>query len=86
MFYILLRRTLMLWTCTLFACLAQAQNISVVGELSEDPIDQTANTSGTMKTDLNDKRCAIIKVQTTQKGLTFEIGTSTAITAIEQQN
>lgn len=86
MFNILIRRTLMLWTCTLFACLAQAQNISVVGELSEDPIDQTANTSGTMKTDLNDKRCAIIKVQTTQKGLTFEIGTSTAITAIEQQN
>lgn len=86
MFYTLLKRTLMLWACSLFVCLAQAQNISVVGELSEDPIDQTANTSGTMKTDLNDKRCAIIKVQTTQKGLTFEIGTSTAITAIEQQN
>lgn len=61
MFYILLRRTLMLWTCTLFACLAQAQNISVVGELSEDPIDQTANTSGTMKTDLNDNAALSLK-------------------------
>lgn len=86
MFFTLLKRTLMLMACTIIACIAQAQNISVVGELTEDPTDQTANTTGTIKTDLNDKRCAIIKVETTQRGLTFEIGTSTAITAIEEQN
>lgn len=86
MFFTLLKRTLMLMACTIIACIAQAQNISVVGELTEDPTDQTANTTGTIKTDLNDKRCAIIKVETTQKGLMFEIGTSTAITAIEEQN
>lgn len=86
MFFTLLKRALMLMACTIIACIAQAQNISVVGELTEDPTDQTANTTGTIKTDLNDKRCAIIKVETTQRGLTFEIGTSTAITAIEEQN
>lgn len=86
MFFTLLKRTLMLMACTIIACIAQAQNISVVGELTEDSTDQTANTTGTIKTDLNDKRCAIIKVETTQRGLMFEIGTSTAITAIEEQN
>lgn len=61
MFFTLLKRTLMLMACTIIACIAQAQNISVVGELTEDPTDQTANTTGTIKTDLNDKRALSLK-------------------------
>lgn len=81
----LLQRILFLMLCAISALLGQAQNIEVVGEITEDPTDQTANTAPIIK-DLNDKPCAVIKIETIQKGLVFDIGTSTSIVKVEMQN
>ena len=61
-------------------------SITVVGELTEDANDQTANTSGTIVKDLNGKTCSLIKVETTQQGFSFDIGSSVAIVKIEGRN
>lgn len=81
----LLQRILLLMVCAIGTLLGHAQNIEVVGEITEDPGDQTANTAPIIK-DLNDKPCAVIKIETTQKGIIFDIGTSTSIVKVEQQN
>ena len=45
--------------------------------------DLTANTSGTMVTDQNGDKCALIKVETTQTGFTFNAG-QLGVTKTEQ--
>ncbi len=60
-----------LWLCLI--SLAQAQNISVASfELS--PNDLTANLEGTTVYDQNGQKCALIRIQTTQKGFSFDVG------------
>lgn len=47
--------------------------------------DQTANTPGTELPDQNDDRCAIIKIETTQHGFSFDVG-SLGVMRVEEQN
>ena len=59
------------WLCLI--SLAQAQNISVASfELA--PNDLTANLEGTTVYDQNGQKCALIRIQTTQKGFSFDVG------------
>lgn len=64
-----------------FAHIAAAQKMSVA-EFYLDETDLTANTEGTIVYDLNGEKCALIKIETTQKGLTFD-GGSLGITKTE---
>ena len=59
----------------LFLCvhLAQAQNLAVQN-FRMDEADMTANTHGTTVMDQNGQKCALIRVQTTQTGFTFDAG------------
>lgn len=50
-----------------------------------DESDQTANVSPTMRTDINGEKCALIKIATTQKNFSFDVG-SLGITHTEWQN
>ena len=52
----------------------QAQNLAVQSFLM-DETDLTANTAGTTVIDQNGNKCALIKVETTLKGFTFDAGT-----------
>jgi formylglycine-generating enzyme required for sulfatase activity len=52
---------------------AQAQGI-IVQSFQLDETDLTANTSGTMVYDQNGDKCALIKVETLQRGFTFDGG------------
>lgn len=54
-------------------CTAFAQNISVAS-FSMLENDLTANTQGTIVYDQNGEKCALIKVETTQTGFTFDAG------------
>ena len=46
--------------------------------------DLTANTPGTMVKDQNGEVCALIKVEATQKGFTFDVGVLGVTTIVEQ--
>ncbi|MCI6822799.1 MAG: SUMF1/EgtB/PvdO family nonheme iron enzyme [Bacteroidales bacterium] len=59
------------WLCLI--SLAQAQNISVASFVL-DPNDLTANLEGTTVYDQNGQKCALIRIQTTQKGFSFDVG------------
>lgn len=50
-----------------------AQNISVLG-FNMDPSDLTANTAGTIVMDQNGHKCALIKIETTKTGFSFDAG------------
>ena len=64
------------------ATLASAQSISVANfRLAEN--DLTATTHGTEVKDQNGNTCALIKVETTQTGFTFDVG-SMGVTKTEQ--
>ena len=52
---------------------SHAQNLSVESFVLAET-DLTANTPGTMYNDQNGEICALIKVETTQKGFTFDVG------------
>ena len=59
-----------------FLCLTSllsAQNISVTS-FELDPNDLTANLEGTTVYDQNGQKCALIRIQTTQKGFSFDVG------------
>ena len=59
-----------------------SQSISVAS-FSLDENDLTANTEGTIVLDQNGEKCALIKVETTQTGFTFDVG-SLSICKTEQ--
>ena len=62
---------------------ATAQKMSVESfELLETDI--TAITGSTMKLDQNGDKCALIKIQTTQKGFMFDVGTLGVVDVVEQ--
>ena len=50
-----------------------AQNISVAS-FTLDEKDLTANLSGTSVEDQNGQKCALLRIQTTEKGFTFDVG------------
>ena len=64
--------TISLLLC-LLQCPAHAQNIAVESFVLEET-DLTAITPGTMIKDHNGEVCALIKLETTQKGFTFDVG------------
>ncbi len=59
--------------CFVGVAAAQAQGI-IVQSFQLDETDLTANTQGTMVYDQNGDKCALIKVETLQRGFTFEGG------------
>lgn len=61
---------------------AQAQNIAVESFVLAQT-DLTANTPGTMYKDQNGEVCALIKVETTQKGFTFDVGVMGVTAVVE---
>ena len=81
----------MLRFCCLFALLlaagaaARAQEDMSVEAFYYDEHDMTANTPGTKREDINGYTAALIKVETTQKGFTFDVGSSAAIIETVQQ-
>ena len=60
------------------------QNMSIAS-FKMDESDQTANVSPTMKRDNNGEKSALIKIITTQKNFSFDVG-SLGVTATEWQN
>ena len=60
-----------------------AQNLAVA-DFYADVTDQTANSYGTTVTDQNGEKCALIKVESTLTGLTFDIG-SLGVTEVKQK-
>ena len=61
----------------------QAQNL-VVQSFRMDESDLTANTAGTIVMDQNGQKCALIKVETTQTGFSFDAG-SLGVAKTEQK-
>ena len=66
-------RTLSILLFAAFAALLPAQNIDVAS-FAHDPKDLTANLEGTTVYDQNGNKCALIRIQTTQKGFSFDVG------------
>ena len=62
---------------------AQAQNI-IVQSFRMDETDLTPNTTGTIVFDQNGDKCALIKVETTQQGFMFDVG-SLGVRKVEQK-
>lgn len=62
--------TFILCFCCTYLC---AQNINVTS-FDCDEKDLTANLQGTTVLDQNGNKCALIRIQTTQKGFTFDVG------------
>ena len=63
----------LLFLLLLYSFVARAQNLAVQ-KFELDATDMTANTYGTIVTDQNGLKCALIRVQTTQTGFTFDTG------------
>jgi formylglycine-generating enzyme required for sulfatase activity len=59
---------------TFCVIVVQAQNLAVQS-FRMDETDLTANTAGTTVIDQNGNKCALIKVETTLRGFTFDAGT-----------
>lgn len=72
----------------LFFCLVSlsgyGQSMSIAS-FKLDESDQTANVNPTMRMDINGEKCALIKIATTQKSFSFDVGTL-GITHTEWQN
>ena len=64
--------------------LLMGQNISV-SEFYLDQNDQTANAHGTQVSDQNGEACALIRIQTTQKGFAFDVG-SIGVTKVDENH
>ncbi len=75
----------LLTTIITFLCLltVHAQKLKVES-FRMDENDLTANTAGTTVMDQNGQKCALIKVETTQKGFTFDAG-SLSVVKTEQK-
>ena len=80
-------KRLILFASFLFTFIAgYAQNIAVA-DFYYDPNDLTARTSGTSRKDQNGNLSALIKVETTEKGLwSFDVGMLGIVGSIEVQN
>lgn len=78
-----MRRIVMFTVCLSLAFVqSMAQNVEIASfELLE--LDLTANTHGTIKYDQNDEKAALIKIQTPERGFTFD-GGAMGIVAMEE--
>lgn len=70
---LLFKTTLLLVSFTLIPFTAGAQTMSVV-EFKYDEMDLTANTAGTIVFDQNGDKCALIKIESTEFGFSFDVG------------
>ncbi|MBR5498768.1 MAG: PEGA domain-containing protein [Bacteroidales bacterium] len=70
------------FVCGLISVHLHAQNIAVESFVLAQT-DLTANTPGTMVRDQNGEICALIKVETTQKGFTFDVGVMGVTSVVE---
>ena len=79
-----MKRLLSILILTL-ACIVggHAQELSVQSFMLAET-DLTANTPGTMVHDQNGNVCALIKVETTQKGFTFDVGVLGVMSVVEK--
>lgn len=77
-------RQLLVVVSFFFSLLAYSQNMSI-SSFKMDETDQTANVKPTMRFDINGEKCALIKIETTQKNFSFDVG-ALGVTAIEWQN
>lgn len=69
----MLKRLYVICLCLFCAVAARSQNISVAS-FKMDENDITANMESTMVYDQNGEKCALIRIQTTQTGFTFDVG------------
>ena len=67
----------------LFSLEAGAQNLAVESFVLAET-DLTANMEGTIVRDQNGEKCALIKVETTQKGFTFDVGILGVTSVVER--
>ena len=67
-----------------FSNMAFAQSMSVAS-FRLDEKDHTANIKGSVEYDLNGEKCALIKIETTQRGFVFDTGFH-GITKVVEQN
>lgn len=77
-------RPLLVMLFFIFSLFSKAQNMSVAS-FKMDEADQTANVSPTMWTDINGDKCALIKIATTQRNFSFDVG-ALGVTHTEWQN
>ncbi len=73
--YIRRKNSLVLLLAILLVPVLQAQDISVT-RFYLNETDLTANTRGTTVLDQNGDKCALIRIQTTQKGFSFDVGSA----------
>ena len=71
-------------SCLFSSLMCNGQSMSIAS-FKMDEADQTANVSPTMRMDVNGEKCALIKIATTQKNFSFDVG-SLGVTEIEWQN
>ena len=76
-------RKLFILILSSIATLAYGQEMSVKSFYLAET-DLTANTPGTMVYDPNGNVCALIKLETTQKGFTFDVGISGVMSTVEK--
>ena len=69
----MLKRIYVICLCLFCALAVRSQNVSVAS-FKMDENDITANMEGTMVYDQNGEKCALIRIQTTQTGFTFDVG------------
>lgn len=79
------QKAVLFWGMWLFLCVGLwAQNSMHVRSFKEDPTDLSARRHP-KKDRMNGKNCALIKVITTQKGFTFDIGSSLVVESVEEK-
>ncbi len=79
------RATLCAIACLLATHFSLAAHKMSVESFSLDDKDITANTEPTMRYDSNGDKCALIKIQTTERQFMFDVG-SLGISHVEEQN
>ena len=75
--------TVIAFVLGLFSLEARAQNLAVESFVLAET-DLTANMEGTAVRDQNGEICALIKVETTQKGFTFDVGILGVTSVVEK--
>ena len=78
-----MKKVLFLSFVLLFSAILSAQKIAVESfELLAN--DLTANIEGSTVYDLNGEKCALIKIETTQRGFSFDVGFLGVMKVVEQ--
>lgn len=83
-FKYVMMRLLLVGLLSLISTMSYSQSMSIAS-FKLDETDLTANTKETMRYDLNNDKCALIKIETTQHNFSFDVG-SIGITEVVNQN